>query len=162
MRKSKAYISNLDLTAVFENKIIGHIISTRAKVIDAQNNEHEILCVEPFSILPEYQNKGIGSKLLNESIIVAKESGYIGMILFGNPEYYHRFGFRNAKEYGLTTKDGKNFEQFMALEFQSNGLDNVKGRFFEDDTFETNPGDLIEFEKKFLYKEKLKTDTQLE
>jgi len=124
-------VSRLDLIAIFEKEIVGHIISTRAKVRDSQNNEHEVLCVGPFAVLPKFQTKGIGSKLLNESIIVAQELDYIGMILFGNPDYYHRFGFRNAKEYGMTTKDDQNFEPFMALEFQDNGLCGVKGRFFD-------------------------------
>jgi len=84
------------------------------------------------------------------------------MILFGNPEYYHRFGFVNAQEYSITTKEGQNFEPFMALELQINGLGNVKGRFLEDAVFEIQPDELIEFEKKFPYKEKLKTDTQFE
>ena len=141
IRNSKAYISSLDLVAVFEN---------------------EILCVGPLSVLPKFQRNGIGSKLLNESIKIAKELGHPGMILFGNPEYYHRFGFKNAEEYGITTKDCLNFEPFMALEFQNNRFDNIRGRFFEDGAFETNPNDLIEFEKKFPYKEKLKTETQFE
>jgi len=162
IRNTSAYISQLDLVAVFENEIIGHIISTKAKVIDSVNNEYEILCVGPLSVLPQFQKKGIGSKLLHESINIAKESGYCGMILFGNPGYYHRFGFKNAKEYGITTKDCLNFEPFMALELQNNGLSNIKGRFFEDNAFETQPDDLIEFEKKFPYKEKLKTATQFE
>lgn len=162
LRKSKCYISELDLVAVFENEIIGHIISTKAKILDSLDNEHEILCVGPFSILPKFQKKGIGLKLLNESIVVAKELDYLGMILFGTPKYYHRLGFRNAKEFGISTKDGHNFEPFMALSLQANGLGNLKGRFYEDNAFETNPGDLIEFEKKFPNKEKLKTQTQLE
>jgi predicted N-acetyltransferase YhbS len=111
--------------------------------------------------LPGFQRKGIGSKLMNNSIIAAKKLGFSGMILFGNPEYYHRFGFRNAKEYGITTKEDRNFEPFMALELKNNGLTGVKGRFFEDEAFKTNPEELIEFEKKFSYKEKMITDTQL-
>jgi predicted N-acetyltransferase YhbS len=161
IRNSKAYILRLDLIAVFKEEIIGHIISTKAKIIDSVDNEHEILCVGPLSVLPKYQKKGIGSRLMNESIKTAKELGYLGMILFGNPEYYHRFGFRNAQEYCITTKDGMTFDPFMALELQSNGLANVKGRFFEDVVFETDPDELNEFEKKFPFKEKLKTDTQL-
>jgi len=161
IRKSKSYVSELDLVAIFENEIIGHIISTKAKVIDSLNYEHEILCVGPLSVLPGFQKKGTGSKLMNNSIIAAKELGFSGMILFGNPDYYHRFGFRNAKEYDISTKDCQNFEPFMVLELKNNGLADVKGRFFEDDAFGTHPEDLIEFEKKFPYKEKLVTETQL-
>lgn len=160
MRNSKSYLNELDIVAVFENEIVGHIISTKAKVVDSLNNEHEILCVGPLSVLPEFQKQGIGSKLMNNTIVTAKELGFSGMILFGNPDYYHRFGFKNAEQFNITTKDGQNFEPFMALELQNNGLANVKGKFFEDDAFDTNSDDLIEFEKKFPFKEKLVTDTQ--
>lgn len=160
LRKSKSYISELDLGAVFGNELIGHIISTKAKVVDSQNSEHQVLCVGPLSVLPEFQKQGTGSELMKYAIATARESGFTGMILFGNPDYYHRFGFRNAQEYGITTKDGENFEPFMALELQNNGLANVKGRFFEADAFEFGSEDLIEFEKKFPFKEKLVTDTQ--
>jgi predicted N-acetyltransferase YhbS len=160
LRNSESYISLLDLIAIFENKIIGHIISTKAKVTDPLNNDYEILCAGPLSVLPEFQKQGIGSELLNESILIAKGAGYPGMILFGNPGYYHRFGFRNAQEYGITTKDGQNFEPFMALELQKGGLDKVKGKFFANNAFDVQPDDLTEFEKKFPYKEKRVTDTQ--
>ena len=160
LRKSKSYIAELDLVAVFGNEIIGHIISTKAKVVDSQNIEHEVLCVGPLSVLPEFQKQGIGSRLMINSIIKARESGFSGMILFGNPDYYHRFGFRNAAKYGITTKDGQNFEPFMAMELQIEGLSNVNGRFFEADEFETDSDELTEFEKQFPYKEKKVTDTQ--
>lgn len=161
LRKSMSYISWLDCVAVFENEIIGHIVSTKAKVADFLNTEHEILCVGPLSVLPEFQKKGVGSQLLNESILAAKELGFPGMILFGNPDYYHRFGFRNAGEYGITTKDGQNFEPFMALEFQKNGLAPVKGRFYYDNAFDIQDDELLKFEMNFPYKEKLETETQL-
>src|ERR1035437_10774999 len=65
LRKCKSYMSELDLVAVVENEITGHIISTKARVTDPLNNEHEILCVGPLSVLPGFQRKGIGSKLMN-------------------------------------------------------------------------------------------------
>jgi predicted N-acetyltransferase YhbS len=162
LRNSACCIGELDLVAVYENEIIGHIISTKARVVDSENNDHEVLCVGPLSVLPKFQKIGIGSKLINNSIKAAKELGFSGMILFGNPEYYHRFGFRNAKEYGVSTKDDQNFEPFMALELQRSGLANVTGRFILDNAFEIQPADLHEFEKNFPYKVLLKTDTQFQ
>lgn len=154
LRKSNCYISNLDLVALSENKIIGHIITTKAKVVDIQNKEHQVLCVGPISVIPEFQKNGIGTKLLNETIAIAKELGYSAMILFGHPDYYHRFGFVNAQVYGITTKEGTNFEPFMALELYPNALAAVNGRFYEDKAFETNEEELNEFEKLFPEKEK--------
>jgi predicted N-acetyltransferase YhbS len=159
LRNSKSYIIELDLVAVFENEVIGHIISTKAKVADALN-EYEILCVGPLAVLPGFQKHGIGSKLINESIKIARDLGYRGMILFGSPEYYHRFGFVNAEKYSITTNDGQNFEPFMALEIQEQGLNNVNGKFFEDQSFIIDEAELIEFEIQFPYKEKLVTETQ--
>lgn len=160
LRTSDSYICELDLIAVFENEIIGHIISTKTKVVDSQKNEYEVLCVGPLAISHNFQRKGIGSMLIRESIRVAKGLGYLGLILFGNPEYYHRFGFVNAEKYCITTKDNQNFEPFMALELNENSLSNVSGCFFEDESFSVEDFELNEFEKQFPFKEKLITETQ--
>jgi predicted N-acetyltransferase YhbS len=160
LRNSNSYICELDLIAIYKNDIIGHIISTKAKVLDSHNNEHEILCVGPLAILPDFQKNGVGSRLINESIRVAKKLGYLGMILFGNPDYYHRFGFVNAEKYRITTKDNQNFEQFMALEINENSLTDVSGCFFEDKSFSIEEFDLNEFEKQFPFKEKQVSETQ--
>ena len=66
IRNSSCYIRQLDLLAVHQEKIMGHIISTRAKVTGT--SEHEVLCVGPVSVLPEFQNKGIGSQMMQASI----------------------------------------------------------------------------------------------
>ncbi len=154
LRKSNCYMSNLDLVALSENKIIGHIIITKANVVDIHNNESQVLCVGPISVIPEFQKKGIGTKLLNETIAIAKELGYSAMILFVHPDYYHRFGFVNAQNYRITTKEGVNFEPFMVLELYPNVLVAVSGKFYEDKAFETNEEELNEFEKLFPKKEK--------
>jgi len=160
LRKSKCCVRELDLVAVSDGKIVGHIISTRARIIDPADVVHDVLCVGPLSVLPELQKKGIGSELMIKSIETAKKLGYPGMILFGNPAYYHRVGFRNAQEFGITTKDGQNFDPFMALELNANALADVKGRFFEDEAFEVDTDQLPGFESLFPYKEKRVTETQ--
>ena len=153
-RKSKAWIEQLDIIALIDDKIAGHIISTKAKVIDDDSTEHEILHVGTFSLDATLQNKGIGTQLLTYSIEEARKLGFNGMILFGNPDYYQRFGFKNAKEFNITTKEGLNFEPFMALELQGNGLADVKGKFLLDESAEINEEELSKYEGQFPAKEK--------
>jgi predicted N-acetyltransferase YhbS len=154
LRESKGYVEELDLIAIHKDELVGHIISTKAKVIDAKGNEHQVLCVGPFAVSPNLQGKGIGAKLIKQSIKKANEMGFSGMILFGNPNYYSRFGFVNAQQFEITTKDGQNFDPFMALELGENRLSNVKGTFFEDSAFEFDESELNEFDTQFPVKEK--------
>lgn len=154
LSESRSYVGELDLVAVLDNTLVGHIISTKATIVDPSGCESEVLCVGPVSVLPDFQGQGIGSGLIRESIRVARDMGYRGMILFGNPDYYHRFGFKNAGEYGITTKEGQNFEPFMVLELFPGAVSTIKGRFFEDKAFETDEFTLETFEKHFPYKEK--------
>jgi predicted N-acetyltransferase YhbS len=83
------------------------------------------------------------------------------VIIFGDPEYYHRFGFVNAEKYNIQTSDGQNFEPFMALELYENSLQGISGKFYTDKVFETDSQELEEFEKGFPMREKHITDTQL-
>jgi len=153
-RKSKAWVEELDVVAVSGDKIIGHIISTKAKVVDEDNATHEVLHVGPFSVKPTFRNKGIGSQLINHSIEKARELGFKGMILFGDPNYYPRFGFKNAKAFNITTKEGMNFDPFLALELQEDGLANIQGKFYLDDSAEMDERELSKYEDLFPPKEK--------
>ena len=48
LRKSKSFIPELSLVAVEDEKIVGHILFTRAAV-----NGIEVLALAPLSVLPE-------------------------------------------------------------------------------------------------------------
>lgn len=153
-RRSDAYVEQLDQVALIDEQIIGHIISTKANVISKDNTKNEVLHVGPFSVDASFQNKGIGTQLIKYSIEEARKMGFKAMILFGNPDYYPRFGFKNAKEYQITTQDGMNFDPFMALELQENGLANIRGKFYLDESAEIDEDKLQKFEEQFPKKEK--------
>ena len=161
IRKVPAFIKGLSFVAVDKDKIIGNIIYSKAKLINDDNKEFEVLCMGPIGVLPFYQGQRIGSRLINHSIDKARQLGYKAIILSGNQNYYHRFGFLNAKEYGIQTSSGANFEEFMALELYDGGLQGISGRFYEDEVFTIAEDELEIFEREFPYKEKRITDTQL-
>lgn len=47
-------------------------------------------------MLPEKQKQGAGSALVIETLKKAKELGFKAVLITGNPDYYHRFGFSSA------------------------------------------------------------------
>lgn len=112
-------------------------------------------------MLPAYQGKGVGSLLINKAIDTACSLGFKAILLFGSPDYYPRFGFRNSQEFGIQTSDGLNFDPFMQLELYPGSPNGIHGRFHEDPTYHTEPDELEAFEKGFPHKEKHVTDTQL-
>lgn len=154
LRKSHAYIPELDLVSWDEDHITGHIISTKAVVMDKNGFSHEVLCAGPLSVREDLQHHGIGSALMLSSIERAKALGYRGIVLYGNPGYYHRFGFQDAANFGISTSDGLNFSAFMVLELFDNALQNVTGRFFESEAFKVDEEELNTFELKFPFREK--------
>ena len=160
LRKSEAFLPELDYVAVDGDTIVGNIVYTKA-IIESESGQATVLCMGPLTVLPSQQRKGIGSSLLRHTVEKAKEIGYLAIVIFGSPAYYHRFGFRNAKEYHIQTSDGNNFDAFMVLDLSDNGLANISGRFFEDAAFQIDKKDLDEYEKRFPYKEKHKKEGQL-
>jgi predicted N-acetyltransferase YhbS len=161
LREVPAFVKELDLVACDNDKIVGNIIYSLAEIRNEQNQKFAVLCMGPLAVLPSYQRKGIGSLLMKQSIDKARSLGYKAVIIFGNPEYYHRFGFKNAKEYNIQTSSGENLDAFMALEISDNSLNGIEGKFYYDPVFQTKSDELELFEKEFPYKEKHVTDTQL-
>ena len=161
LRKSDVFVKELDYVACDHARIIGNIMYSFAKIISTDQKIFEVLCLGPISVLPDYQNKGVGSKLIKKSILKAAELNDKGILLFGNQNYYSKFGFRNAKLFNVQTSAGENGDYFMGLELSEGSLKDVSGRLYESDVFHIADSELNEFEKLFPYKEKQKNENQL-
>ncbi len=162
LRQSKSFLPDLDFVAVHDGCcIVGNIMYSVAQVIDDSGCVNSVLTFGPLSVLPEFQRQGVGAGLVRHSLTVAQKTKYSAVIIFGDPAYYHRFGFENANKFGITTADGANFDAFMALELHDHALESITGRFYEDNVFHIDPVELTEFEKAFPFREKHVTDTQL-
>jgi predicted N-acetyltransferase YhbS len=160
-RKSEDYVKELDLIAKNDSEIIGHVITTKAKVIDEFGNKNEVLCLGPLSVHPNFQKAGIGSMLMEATIEIANKLGFTAILLMGYPEYYQKFGFVNAQQYKITTSDSQNFDAFMALELEPKSLKLVSGKFYYSEAFNVNPHDLENYDKEFPPKQKLRLKNQL-
>ena len=101
VRQSPDFIPELDFILEEDGKIIGHIMYVKAKLIANDGTKKDVLSFGPFTIHPDYQRKGYGRKLLNHSLEVAKKLGYDTVIIFGNPENYICYGFKNCKRFNI-------------------------------------------------------------
>jgi predicted N-acetyltransferase YhbS len=160
LRLSKAFVPELDFVACDNGKVIGNIVYSKAVVKDS-DNATEVLCMGPLCVLPEYQKKGIGSLLLRTTLEKATSLGFRAVIIYGNPLYYHKFGFVSAEAFGIKTKEGLNFDAFMALELYKGALEGINGSFFEDKAFEIKEEELEKFESRYPHKEKHVREGQL-
>jgi len=161
LRKTTALVRELDLVACEGKRIIGNIMYSRARVLGPNGETREVLCLGPVSVLPEYQGRGIGRQLIEDSLARASALGFAGVFLMGNPAYYSKFGFKKAGEFGVLYSDGKSYDPFMGLELAPGRLKGLSGNFFEDECFHIRAEELEEFEELFPEREKHITSTQL-
>lgn len=80
---------------------------------------------------------------------------------FGDPSYYHRFGFENAEKFDIHTPEGENFEPFMAKELYVGSLQGITGRYFEDAAFKVDKEEFELYDQGYPSKQKEVTATQL-
>ncbi len=153
LRKSAAFVPELDFVVEVDGKLVGNVMYSKAKIVSEDGTENEVLTFGPLSVLPQYWCKGVGSALMRHSIAEAKRLGYRGIVFFGHPDYYPRFGFRNAKAFGITTHNGDNFDAFMAMPLYDGAFDNVCGKFYEDPLFNVNEEEAEAFNAQFPHKE---------
>ncbi len=127
IRQSEAFVPELSLVA--ENnkqEIIGHILLSKVKIIN-EKKAVDSLALAPVSIISEYQNKGIGSLLIKAALSAAKELGYQSVIVLGHQDYYPKFGFQPASNWGIKAPFEVPDEVFMAIELTEDSLADVSG-----------------------------------
>ncbi|MFA5575962.1 MAG: GNAT family N-acetyltransferase [Tissierellaceae bacterium] len=156
LRKHKDYLPELSRIAVKDGEVIGSIMYSKSKVID-EKETHHIISFGPLCVDPRWQGCGVGELLLRETMTLAKNKGYKGIVIFGEPDYYPRMGFMPCDEFNITTSDGKNFDAFMGIELIKDGMKDIKGKFHGSEVFENLPTEEVEeYNKNFPPLKKLR------
>jgi putative acetyltransferase len=126
LRKNPNYIPELSLVAEDNGEVIGHILFTPLTITDSEV-DHKLLALAPMAVLPKYQKKGIGSALIKAGFEKAQELGYKAVIVLGHPDYYPRFGFIPAEQFGIHPPLEEWKEAFFAKELEKGSLKDVSG-----------------------------------
>lgn len=117
----------LSLVAVLEGEVVGHILFTPA-VIDGNGIPVHGMGLAPVGVLPEFQNRGIGSELTRRGIEMLRGMDVPFIIVLGHADYYPRFGFEKASRYGIVSQwDGIPDEAFMILILTQEAMESVSG-----------------------------------
>jgi putative acetyltransferase len=101
--------------------LIGHVLFGRLDIVEAATTGlTPSLALAPVAVLPEWQRKGIGSRLIRRGLETCREAGFRSVVVLGSAQYYGRFGFR--PELAARFECVYAGEHLMALELVPGGL----------------------------------------
>lgn len=162
LRKDNSFLPELDYVIEYNGKIIGHIAYALGKIEDGSKTEEAIL-FGPVSVLPEYQGKGYGTRLINFTLEKARELGYKIVCITGDPKYYSRFGFESCSKYKIYHKGSDKTENpyFMVKFLDPSFIGKIEGVFSESRCYFVDEKVVEEFDANFPYKAKEKRPEQL-
>lgn len=155
-------LQEMELVACQQEAVIGHIIYTKGRIDGCEQNG--FITFGPISVEPQLQSQGIGSKLIEESMKIARVEGYKAVFITGNPRYYHRFGFEPVSKYNVHLEgipEEQKAEFFMVKQLQTDALSGISGNYIFDSCFEVDAEELENFDKKFPPKVKEVREGQL-
>lgn len=118
LRQSSAFIPELSLIAEADGQIVGHILLTKISIGDSSGNI--ALALAPLAVAPDYQRQGIGGQLIQTAHTIAKALGYHYSVLLGEPDYYQRFGYVPADNFGIIAPFDAPAGYYMAYALQNN------------------------------------------
>jgi predicted N-acetyltransferase YhbS len=126
-KNNAAFIPELSLVAMSDDKVVGYILFTRIKIVDYHGTEHESLALAPIAVGPEFQKNGIGGLLISQGLLKAQEAGFRSVIVLGHEHYYPRFGFVPTTVWHIKAPFEVPANAFMGIELVKGGLDHISG-----------------------------------
>jgi predicted N-acetyltransferase YhbS/putative NADPH-quinone reductase len=126
LRKTRDFIPELSLVAEIRNDVVGHILFYPV-MIRSGNREYKSLALAPMAVLPAYQRRGIGGRMVIEGLAMAKMLGHRSVIVLGHSGYYPRFGFQPAHRYHIRAPFDVPDDAYFAMELVEGELRDKAG-----------------------------------
>lgn len=152
MRDNPRFVKELDFVAVANGKIVGNIVYVKSYIEADNGSRYEVLTLGPVSVLPDFQRKGIASRLIGHTRTLAARMGFRAILLCGDPLFYSRVGFMPAEDFGIRTADNRYFRALHVCGLHDGALDGLRGCYFEDEVYNIDPTEATDFDKDFPYR----------
>lgn len=81
----------------------------------------------PLAVAPNVQGRGIGGQLVDSGLEACRQMGGELVFVLGHPEYYRRWGFRSAADFGLHYRSTELDTWFMVSELKPRRLTEYAG-----------------------------------
>jgi putative acetyltransferase len=117
--------AGLSLVAASGGRVIAHVLFTPLSFSSGERGP-EAVALGPVAVLPAFQGRGVGSRLIREGIGECRRMGKDAVFVLGEPRFYRRFGFSPASGYGIGNEYDAG-DAFMALELRPGGLHGAGG-----------------------------------
>ncbi len=115
----------LSLVAEQDNKIIGNVIFSSVNIEGVEGVSAYILA--PLAVTRFAQRSGIGTQLINKGLETLKERGAEIVLVYGDPNYYMRTGFKAGHNLKPPHKLKYPEEAWMAQELVEGILSKTQG-----------------------------------
>ena len=154
MRNHSDFIGELNFIAEYDGKIVGNIMYTKASLINEKGDKLSIISFGPVSVLPSYQRKGVGSKLIKHTMGIARKNGINAIVILGDPHNYCKHGFKSSKDFNISDETGNYPFGMLALELKEGILKEHKWKYQGSDVYNIDEDAADEYDKNFAIKEK--------
>ena len=115
----------ISLVADDQGEIAGHILFS--PVVLTGHPDLKIMGLAPMAVLPGYQRKGVGSKLVLAGLEECEKLNVGAVVVLGYPEYYPRFGFVPSSRFGIGCEYEVPEDVFMVKELREGYLGGATG-----------------------------------
>jgi len=123
--EDKTALPILSLVAERDNEIIGNVIFSSVNIERVEGVSAYILA--PLAVKSFAQRSGIGTLLINKGLKTLKERGAKIVLVYGDPNYYMRTGFKADHNLKPPHKLKYPEEAWMAQELEENILTKTQG-----------------------------------
>ena len=107
----------VSMVAIDEDRIVGHVAFSPVTTESGASG----VGLAPVAVLDSHRRRGIAAALIRAGLDSCRSLGAGWAVVLGEPQYYCRFGFTAASQFGLSDEYGGG-DAFQAMQLRDGAL----------------------------------------